>query len=825
MFSVKIRVLLSSAFFVGFLAMVLVHANAEEPKQAVAAAAPEDQKAPEKGIAQLVLLADELVERSSVLQREIENLFDKYAADAALAGVGKSLIDLSSRLSKLKATKRYNYDQVVQIKTAALADSKNVKRLLDSINQSALQLETWGTEWRKEKKRWTDLKSTLPKDVPQAVLKPAVAKGQQAIDGTLALLSRQLGPLLEAQQKFADQRTKLGKLIHELDGLLQRALKDIFRRSAPSMLSVEYYSHLFKHQPYEGARQFKELADPAREYLSKYGWALVLQVIAFLLIAHGIRSHQRVFEGHERWKFLSKRPMAVGLFTAVIFLGWLPWAPIPPAVRLASMAVLSLSTARMASGFIPDLRVRRIIYIMAVLLIITDALEILEIPLPLFRLYTFFIAIGGLLFGTRILLRRTPEGSQILLWVFRAGTALFAIVFFAELFGYNDLSCDLVECSLKSVLSLAVCWMVMSIIRGVLEWSLYRSPIRSVAILRNKAEVILRTSIRIIGFFLGLLLLATNLFIWGIYESPVGAIHGLLSIGVAIGTWRITLGLILTVGVILYAALLASRAVQTALTEGLFSMRGVQMGARFSIARLIHYAFVLIGVLLALAALGVDLQNITILAGALGVGIGFGLQGIVNNFVCGLILLFERPIKVGDLVEINSEWAQIKRIGLRATIVETFDQAEVVVPNSELVNNRVKNWTLTHRGSRLTIPVGVAYGSDVSQVLQTLKECAEETPLVVKTRPPMALFTKFGESSLDFELRVYTEVDHRLKVQSDLLQNIERRFREGGIEIPFPQRDLHIRSNQPLTVVESPKSDSRVEELRPARATGFLPSS
>jgi potassium efflux system protein len=207
---------------------------------------------------------------------------------------------------------------------------------------------------------------------------------------------------------------------------------------------------------------------------------------------------------------------------------------------------------------------------------------------------------------------------------------------------------------------------------------------------------------------------------------------------------------------------------------------------------------VLIGFLLALAALGLDLQKITILAGALGVGIGFGLQTIVNNFVCGLILLFERPIKVGDLIQLDSEWAYIKKIGLRATIVETFDQAEVVVPNSDLIANKVTNWTLSSRLSRLTIPVGVAYGSDVPLVLQILKDCAEQHPLVTKIRPPQVLFMDFGESSLDFELRVFVEdVANRLQVMSELHQAIDRRFREAGVEIPFPQRDIHIRSPKP----------------------------
>ena len=180
---------------------------------------------------------------------------------------------------------------------------------------------------------------------------------------------------------------------------------------------------------------------------------------------------------------------------------------------------------------------------------------------------------------------------------------------------------------------------------------------------------------------------------------------------------------------------------------------------------------------------------------ALGVGIGFGLQSVVNNFVSGLILLFERPVRVGDTVEVGGSWAEIKNIGLRATCIRTFDQADVIIPNADLINNPVTNWTLSSRQVRLIIPVGVAYGSDVPLVMETLTACAKANAMVVDFPAPQVLFQSFGESSLDFELRVWVkDADHRLTVRSELHQEIDRLFREAQIEITFPQRDLHLRS-------------------------------
>ncbi|MHC5102409.1 MAG: mechanosensitive ion channel family protein [Planctomycetota bacterium] len=235
----------------------------------------------------------------------------------------------------------------------------------------------------------------------------------------------------------------------------------------------------------------------------------------------------------------------------------------------------------------------------------------------------------------------------------------------------------------------------------------------------------------------------------------------------------------------------------------------MQRGVRLSIERLIHYAVICIGFLLVISIIGFDLTKFTILISALGVGIGFGLQGVVNNFVSGLILLFEQPVRQGDIVEVAGVWAEVKNIGLRATTVRTFDQADLIIPNADLTTNQVTNWTLSSRQVRLIIPVGVAYGSDVPLVFEILTECAQANEKVAKTPEPVVLFLKFGESSLDFELRVWIiDTDYRLRVRSQLHQEIDRRFREANIVIAFPQRDVHLQTPNESAVSESLRADT-----------------
>ena len=225
-------------------------------------------------------------------------------------------------------------------------------------------------------------------------------------------------------------------------------------------------------------------------------------------------------------------------------------------------------------------------------------------------------------------------------------------------------------------------------------------------------------------------------------------------------------------------------------------------GAKEALVTTSGYVGIAIAVLVALSMAGLQLTNLALIAGALSVGIGFGLQNVVNNFVSGLILLMERPIRTGDWIVVGATQGYVKRISIRSTRIQTFDRADVIVPNSEIISNQVTNWMLSDPYGRLKLPVGVAYGSDVVKVQEIMEKAAYDHPLVVHgiigLMEPKVVFIGFGDSSLDFELWcMLREVDMLMATKSDLYFTIERRFREEGIEIPFPQRDLHVRSWSP----------------------------
>jgi small-conductance mechanosensitive channel len=289
------------------------------------------------------------------------------------------------------------------------------------------------------------------------------------------------------------------------------------------------------------------------------------------------------------------------------------------------------------------------------------------------------------------------------------------------------------------------------------------------------------------------------LIVWGVAPRDIWDWAGKTWRGVTIGNVTISLGDILMAILVFVLALTLTRMIQRLLNERVFPQTDLDTGVRHSLSTGLGYVGLAIAVALAVATVGFDLSNVAIIAGALSVGVGFGLQNVVNNFVSGLILLIERPIKVGDWIAVGAHEGYVRRINVRATEIETFRRAAVIVPNSELISGAVTNWTHKDRYGRVELPVGVAYGSDVAQVMSILQHCLDENEAILRHPEPYVLFTGFGDSSLDFEARGHiANVEYRVSVQSDLRIAIYQAFEAAGIEIPFPQRDLHIKDVENL---------------------------
>jgi small-conductance mechanosensitive channel len=223
---------------------------------------------------------------------------------------------------------------------------------------------------------------------------------------------------------------------------------------------------------------------------------------------------------------------------------------------------------------------------------------------------------------------------------------------------------------------------------------------------------------------------------------------------------------------------------------------GLDRSLQYAIAQIVSNLVLVVGIFIVLENTGIHLGALTVFAGAVGVGVGFGLQNIASNFISGLVILAERPIAIGDRVEVAGLAGQVELIRARSTVIRTNDNIAMIVPNTKFIDSPVTNWTYGDPRVRFRIPVGVAYGSDVNKVREALIAAGQSNPHVLPDPPPSVFLKQFGENAIDFELVVWSsEMSHRpSRFKSDLNFAIEKKFREAGIEIPFPQRDLHIRS-------------------------------
>ncbi|HZK14786.1 MAG TPA: mechanosensitive ion channel domain-containing protein, partial [Desulfobaccales bacterium] len=390
--------------------------------------------------------------------------------------------------------------------------------------------------------------------------------------------------------------------------------------------------------------------------------------------------------------------------------------------------------------------------------------------------------------------------NQPVVGLFLRGLLLFLLVvtILADLLGLQNLSMYLAVAAVWTLLASAILWFLWLIGETIIVHFLHPEGGRAAYFYPERAELIQKIYVFsrwALGIVLGVAVVLWSLNAWGITPRQVAWAFNWTTWGPSLGPVRLTT---LNVGgtiLAIYVGFFLSRLVRGLMLVRIFPRTALDSGVQYTISTTVHYVILILAGLVALNILGFQLGNLALVAGALGVGIGFGLQNIVNNFLSGLILLFERPIKVGDILVIDGQWGTVKEIRVRSTIFETFDRYVLIIPNSELVSNKVTNWTYYGAGiNRLALKVGVAYGSDVRQVTQLITEVCQANDRVVEVPPPQVYFEAYGDSSLNFNVWVFVRIpSDRIPATHEINSAIFEAFNANGIEIPFPQRDLHIK--------------------------------
>jgi small-conductance mechanosensitive channel len=417
-----------------------------------------------------------------------------------------------------------------------------------------------------------------------------------------------------------------------------------------------------------------------------------------------------------------------------------------------------------------------------------------------------FLAMGllGLFLLQRLAgaMAAAASGSQsrraLLMLGIRFGQILLAAGIVTLAFGYARLGQQLVQGVLFLTLVPALLAVASQTLQGLWYELVERAGRRGLLAARNHPALMRQRGRQLINLALLILTLplATRIFP---FTAPLWERLGeMIRAKLEVGGISLSLLDVLTLFIGIAVALVIARFVRFTLEEDVMTRLPVAPGAASAASRLLFYLLVTVGLLMAIAASGFELDKLTLVVSALGVGLGFGLQNVVSNFVSGIVLAFERPFQVGDLIAVEESSGRVLRIGLRSTAVRTIEGAEVIVPNSTFISDNVINWTLSDRMRRIQMPVGVAYGSEPRRVLELLREAVVTVPDVAREPEPVVVFTGFGESALDFRVLVWTpDADRLLQTTSELGLAIHDALRAAGIGIPYPQREVHLR-RQPV---------------------------
>ncbi len=745
---------------------------------------------------------------------------------------------ISSNELKVKKAKLDTF--LIKLKEFEREHAAFNKRLTD---QSRLQFELY--QWMKQKdkltrlqKEFSDINSDLLKDKEKLVeLKTLWGKSLEAakkdnlprnakkiinnfikeIDKAEVLVNDKSTFVYTQLERITTKTILINDYIQVIENKLDNLNDLMLFTKEPSLFHV-----LFSNDTTQTKRTYtaKEIFNPIVQYLNDNIMIVVVHFIfLFLLIAAMTIVKKRIKP--EKYKSINprllhtvfevlSRPLSTS-FLIFLLSANMVYSDAPPVMRtlifflllIPVMIILPVITIRQLNFYIYGLGFIYLLTLFLRLHLLASAIQYIII------LVTIVLTLLGInkFLKRNIIIRifqKNPAKNLISL-LFYIFALLLIIAFFSIIIGYYTLGIFLFDNTVWAIYRFFLFYAAYVILDGFNELMINSDYVLKIkSIKKNKDEILswVNTLIRLILVYY---FFKEVFSLFRIEDQAGDFLTSLWTFKISPGELEFTIGNIVTLIVTLWISNLLSKIISTVLEQDVLQKFRFKRGVPKTISTLAKYTVLTIGFLVAIAAAGMELKSFTIILGALGVGIGFGLQDIINNFISGLILLFERPIQVGDTVQVDQLWGTVKNIGIRSSLIRAFDGSEVIVPNSMLISRQVTNWTLSDQKRRLEIEVGVEYGTDLNKVMKILVDCAKKHKSVMDDPAPSAWFSGFGDNSINFRLVFWhPEFDGSLTVKSEVALAIFDAFTKENITIPFPQQDVYIK--------EQPDSSSAKEK-------------
>jgi small-conductance mechanosensitive channel len=799
-----LRAVMTAAIWVVLTAPVLV-LQAQETQEG----APTPEAAPVD--APVVIPASEIPSRSSEVRRMLREARKASEYDDLLKSVEAEVESEKEHIAGLQeeTTRRLEIDGPASVIEEAekvwIRSGNRLDEWLDALTGAAESVNHQLAELAEERSQWELTKDAEDEgELPEAV-RDQVEETLQAMESARVDLHASRDALLILQSDVARQKALVEESLAIQREEIERRRRGLIGIDSPPIWKAMVSEGVDGAPSEQVAALWSKNAESVRGYVADNRGSLIRHALLVVVLTIGVFFLRRKAEvwvkqdrSLEKTVRILDRPFAAALVITIL-LGNLLHPGAPSAWHDFMGLILLFAILRLLPRMLVD-EMQPVAYQLALLFFLRKAAILAPDGNFVNRFALLTAAVAGFLVCLWLLRRLDEPGPKITdgwrralrtyFWVVAAAFLLGAV---ADVIGSVGFSTVVTMGTFYSLFSAVLLWVATVLIQALVRVGLLTRAARSFGLVRLHADTVRKTLFRWVRVLAVAAWVYYTLEGFMVVETTTEALGKIVEKQFSIGDFSIAPADVLIFLLLIWLSFKISQLLRFVLDTDVMPRMDLPRGVPAAINRITHYTVILTGLLIAGVAAGLDFSRLSLIIGALGVGIGFGLQNVVNNFVSGLILLFERPIRVGDKIQLTDLYGKVKDIGMRASVVRTFQGAEVIVPNASLISAEVINWTLSDDRRRMELPVGVAYGTDVHQVMDLLAEVAGEHPEVLNEPNPQVLFLGFGASSLDFQVRAWTRTDF-VRVSSELLVAVNDALVDAGIEIPFPQRDLHLRS-------------------------------